>query len=72
MQVVGVEGRAELLRETAKGLHMDTDRIVPPPEVLRERMQAQAQAEMQAQGTPAKPTNNGQMLQDGSPIEDNF
>jgi hypothetical protein len=40
MQIVGVEGRAAILREVAKGLDMDTDKVVPPLDVLRARMAA--------------------------------
>jgi hypothetical protein len=51
LQIVGMEGRAYLLREVAKSLQMDTDKIVKDPEVLKfEAEQAQmAQAAMAAQ-----------------------
>jgi hypothetical protein len=51
LQIVGMEGRAYLLREVAKTLQMDTDKIVKDPEVLKfEAEQAQmAQAAMAAQ-----------------------
>jgi hypothetical protein len=51
LQIVGMEGRAYLLREVAKTLQMDTDKIVKDPEVLKfEAEQAQmAQAAMSAQ-----------------------
>lgn len=74
MEVVGVEGRAAILRETAKGLDMDVDKIVPPIEILRQRWAAK-QALMANAGTPPGPgstENNGQTLEDGSPIADNF
>lgn len=35
LQIVGVEGRAYLLRELARGLQMDTDKLVPPPEMRK-------------------------------------
>jgi hypothetical protein len=38
MQIVGIEGRAAILRESAKDLDLDADRIVPPPDVLREKL----------------------------------
>lgn len=41
MQIVGVPGRAAILREIAKGLDMDVDRIVPPPAQLAQRLMAQ-------------------------------
>jgi hypothetical protein len=33
-QIVGIPGRAEVLREVARGLELDTNRIVPPREAL--------------------------------------
>ena len=50
LQIVGPEGRAYLLREAAKALQMDTDKIVPSPEMLKfknEQIQ-QAMAQQQA------------------------
>lgn len=69
MQIVGMEGRAEVLRETAKTLDMpNPDRIVPSPEKLRlKQMLAMQQAAMQP-----GPSQGGQNLQDGSPATDNF
>lgn len=75
MQIVGVEGRAAILRESAKSLDMDTDKVVPPLSVLRQKLAAQAmmQQGQQNQGTPAKPDGgSGQTLADGSPTTDNF
>jgi hypothetical protein len=43
MQIIGVEGRAAILREVAKGLQMPTDEIVPSREKLRYNMAMQAQ-----------------------------
>jgi hypothetical protein len=74
MQIVGVEGRAAILREAAKNLDLNPDEIVPPPEKLKlaQRMAQMAQAQIPPQGTPENPTQNGQMLGDGAPIADNF
>lgn len=78
MQIVGMEGRAAILREVASGLDMDVNEIVPPPEKLKlaKRMQEQAQQQLQMaqgpQGTPPNPTQNGQTLGNGAPIADNF
>lgn len=79
MQIVGLEGRAQLLREAAKNLDMDPDKIVPSPEKMRiaarlAQMQqmGMAQAPGQLPGQPADPTNNGQVLQNGAPVTDNF
>lgn len=69
-QIVGPEGIAYMLREVAKQLGMDTDRIVPDLPTLRARqaeqqmqvalaqqqaMMQQANGQPQAGGTPAKP-----------------
>lgn len=43
-QIVGEEAIASLLRIAAKNLDMDTDAIVPPPEVIRKRVAEAAQA----------------------------
>ncbi|WP_445971472.1 portal protein [Candidatus Thiothrix phosphatis] len=48
MQIIGVEGRAELLREMVKGLDMPGDRIVPSRQEMQQRMAAQEQ-QMQMQ-----------------------
>lgn len=72
MQIVGVEGRAEILRETAKQLQMNTDRIVPPRDVLRQKLLAAAMMQQQQQPAPGGPSPSGQELQDGSPVADNF
>jgi len=58
LQIVGMEGRAYLLREVAKSLQMDTDKIVKDPEELKfEAEQAQmAQAAMAAQQPQAPVT----------------
>lgn len=50
MQIIGPEGRAYLLRELAKGLQMDTDKIVPSPEFLKFKQEQiqEAMAALQA------------------------
>ena len=67
-QIVGIPGRAEILRETAKDLNMDTTRIVPPREQL-----------MRAAQTPAPPAPQGgspvltrESLGNGAATTDNF
>jgi len=80
MQIVGLEGRAEVLRESARGLDMNTDKVVPPAQVLKERaamaqMQMQMQMQMaQAQqgGQPQSAQGNQQQLTNGAPVTDNF
>jgi len=48
-QIVGEEAIAAMLRVAAKNLDMDTDQIVPPPEVIRARVAAAAQAAQEKQ-----------------------
>jgi hypothetical protein len=75
MQVVGIEGVAELLRQSAKTLDLNPDAIVPPIEILKQRMAAaQAQAAQQQQlamqQVPQEP--GGAKLQNGAPVTNNF
>lgn len=59
LQIVGPEGRAYLLREMAKGLQMDTDKLVPTTEVIKFKagkieaaMLAQQQQQLPAPAAP--------------------
>lgn len=53
-QIMGLEGRAELLREVVKGTDIPSERIVPSQEELKQRMAAQMMMAMQQpQGKPA-------------------
>jgi len=64
-QIVGAQGRAYLIREAARGLQMDTDKLVPnddslkqqeinqKAEVLAQQMVQQLAAQMQAQQPPS-------------------
>lgn len=76
MQIVGVQGRAAILRETAKNLDMDVDQVVPPLSQLKQKLAALQimQQGAQGQGTPPKPApiGGGETLKDGSPVTDNF
>jgi hypothetical protein len=47
LQIIGAEGRGYLLRELAEGLQMDTDKIIPPAEMMKFRAQ-KAEAAMAA------------------------
>lgn len=80
-QIIGVEGTAHLLREQAKTLDLNADKIIPAPEIVKARaMEAQAQAQLQAQqaqqaqmqGPDGPVSESGQELQDGTPVVDNF
>jgi len=77
MQIVGVQGRAAILRENAKALDMDVDKIVPPPNVLQQKLAAQAMMQQGGQvqppgQTPKVQMGSGQALADGAPTTDNF
>ena len=74
MQIVGVEGRAAILRETAKNLDMDIDKVVPPMGKLQQKLAAMQMMQTQQQGTPPKPQQmgGGETLMDGAPTTDNF
>ena len=72
LQIVGVEGRHAILRETARNLDMDVDKVVPSLDVVRKRM---AQATMSAQGPQGSPPAagpGGEQLMDGTPTTDNY
>ena len=77
MQIVGMDGRAELLRHAAKRLDINPDKVVPSASTLKMReaamQQQQQHAHMMAmQGQSAKQAGSGQELMDGSPTVDNF
>jgi len=63
MQIIGMEGRAYLLREVARSLQMDTDKLVPDQEVIKFRQEQMAamqqimaaQQAAQAGGAPELP-----------------
>ena len=69
LQIVGPDGRAYLLREAAKALQMDTDKIVPAPETLkfkREKVEAAMAAQQNQQAQMAAPAPE-QLDQAGNP-----
>lgn len=83
-QVVGMEGIAELLRQSAKTLDLNPDHIVPPIEIIKQRMVQQQQmaqqqqmmlaqqnGQAQAGGTPPAPSSGAQ-LENGAPVTNNF
>lgn len=55
MQIIGIEGRANILREVAKGLDMQTDKVVPDEETLRKRVMTQMQNQQRSEQPPEKP-----------------
>jgi hypothetical protein len=79
MQIIGMDGRAELLRHAAKRLDLNVDKIVPSESVVKQRAAAaaaqQAQQQMmeqQAQGGSPQMAGSGQALMDGAPTTDSF
>jgi hypothetical protein len=72
MQIMGVEGRAALLRESAKNLNMNPDAVIPSLSTLRLKMLQEAQmAQAQPPQGDAGP-ESGQVLADGTPVTDHF
>ncbi len=87
-QIIGQEGLAELLRPIVKRLDLNADKVVPPLQVLRQRMAEQAQQQMlmmaQQGGAPGQPgqpgapggtpakPRPGEQLQNGAPTTDQF
>lgn len=69
-QIVGLPGRAEILREVAKGLELDVSKIVPPREQI---MQAQMMAPPAPGGAPQQAqVGSKETLQNGAAVTDNF
>lgn len=72
--IVGPEGRAAILREIAKTLGMDVNKVVPPDAGQRaqQQQQEQMQAEMMAEGAGGanSPQQSQEQLGDGSPVMD--
>lgn len=69
-QIVGPEGRAEILRAAAKGLQLDVNRVVPPRGTLN---QTAAPPTAPGDGTPRSASlGSGQELMNGAAVTDNF
>lgn len=79
-ELVGMEGVGELLRESAKVLDLDVDKIVPPTPVIRQREQQKQMMQMQMMAMQAaEPTmgkrrkvGSGQQLMSGGQATNNF
>jgi hypothetical protein len=68
LQIVGPEGRSYLLREMAKGLQMDTDKLVPTVDMMKfksAKVQAAMEAQQMQQQQLAAPAQEG--LPGGAP-----
>lgn len=88
MQIIGLDGRAELLRQAVKRLDINSDKVVPSATTVKVRAaqaQMQQMAQMQAQqaqgqqpGQPPDqrvsqaPAGSGQELMSGGPTTDLF
>lgn len=78
MQIIGLDGRAELLRHAAKRLDIGSDRVVPSLTRVKAAQAQQAAAQQQAMGganphgSQPKPPGSGQELMDGSATSDHF
>jgi hypothetical protein len=82
LQIMGLEGRAEVLRQTVKTLQVNPDKVVPSAIVLKQRAMAAMMAQQQA-GQPGseeggdpnqqqKPQGSQEQLMDGRPTTDHF
>lgn len=69
MQIIGLEGRAELLREASKALNINPDKVVPSLSVIKQRA---AVAQMQMAQQQPQQAGGGQELMNGAPVADNF
>lgn len=75
LQIVGPEGRAYLLREMAKGLQMDTDKLVPSLDMMKfkaDKVQAamqQMQSQQQQLPAPAESGPGGQPPMDMNTVQ---
>lgn len=58
LPIIGMEGRANVLRSVASNLGLDSDRVVPDDEQIRAQQQAQQQMAAQQQGAPGAPQAN--------------
>lgn len=54
MQIIGLEGRAEVLRAAAQSLDMNTDRIVPPLSAIKQKAAMQQAQQMMAMAQQAQ------------------
>lgn len=76
MQIIGMDGRAELLRQAVKRLDINSDKVVPSATTVKMRaaqVQMQQLAAAQAQQAQQQPKQgSGQELMDSSPTVDNF
>lgn len=76
MQIVGMEGRAELLRHAVRRLDVNTDKVVPSETAVKlkafQAQQAQVMQQQAALQQSSPEVGGGQELMDGAPTTDNF
>ena len=88
MQIIGLEGRAEVLRSAARTLDLNPDKIVPPASVVKAKQAAMQQVQTaqaaEAQGSPGAPgapnsgapqqlaAPGGARLDNGAPVTNHF
>jgi hypothetical protein len=71
-QIVGVEGRSEILREVAKGLEMDVNRIIPPRSKAPQGAEQALPVPQGPEGqTPISEPNQDQLFT-GAAVTNNF
>lgn len=64
MEIIGMEGRATLLREVANGLDIAVDKLVPSEEVLRARTRQALQQQQQEE--PGEEAAEGELVPPGN------
>jgi len=72
MQIIGLKGRAALLREVASAMELPVDEVVPSEEDLEKQQQAQAQQQqqmMQAQQQAVQQQTEGQIAVDNNKMQ---
>jgi hypothetical protein len=67
IQVIGLDGRANLWRENLKGLGINPDGIIPPSEVVAERQARMEQQQAAMAAKEAMPTGQGGQQQLAAP-----
>lgn len=64
LQIMGIEGRAELLRPMAEDLGVDASKVIPKGDVLRQKLQQQSQPQEQGDGKEVDLAIHRENLQD--------
>ena len=69
MQILGLEGRREMLGEVLKTGSLPVDRLIPTAEELRDRMHADAQKQIQAEKQKQIDAQNKAQVPDDQQIQ---